>query len=81
MKSLYSTLFAAATIVSAAVSAAPAFAQQTAAPAAAVGTCEIEQGKPQVPLAKMIDWVADWVRRGMPSLGKETHFSTRDGKY
>ncbi len=43
MKSLYSTLFAAATIVA----AAPAFAQQTAAPAAAVGTCEIEQGKPQ----------------------------------
>ena len=34
-----------------------------------------------VPLAKMIDWVADWVQRGMPSLGKDTHFSTRDGKY
>jgi len=38
-------------------------------------------GPPQVPLAKMIDWVADWAQRGMPSLGKETHFSTRDGKY
>jgi nucleoside-diphosphate-sugar epimerase len=38
-------------------------------------------GKPRVPLAKMIDWVADWVSRGLPSLGKETHFSTRDGKY
>ena len=35
----------------------------------------------QVPLAKMIDWGADWVQRGMPSLGKDTHFSTRDGKY
>lgn len=43
MKAFYSTLFAAATIVS----TAPAFAQQTAAPAAAGGTCEIEQGKPQ----------------------------------
>lgn len=38
-------------------------------------------GAPRVPLDKMIDWVADWIQRGMPSLGKETHFSTRDGKY
>jgi hypothetical protein len=38
-------------------------------------------GPPRVGLAQMIDWVADWVARGMPSLGKETHFSTRDGKY
>lgn len=38
-------------------------------------------GKPRVPLATMIDWVADWVARGGPSLGKPTHFSTRDGKY
>ncbi|HEX2722293.1 MAG TPA: tetratricopeptide repeat protein [Gemmatimonadaceae bacterium] len=43
MKSLYSALIAAATIVS----AVPAFAQQTAAPVAAGGSCEIEQGKPQ----------------------------------
>ena len=38
-------------------------------------------GKPSVPLATMIDWVADWVSRRMPSLGKDTHFSTRDGNY
>ena len=38
-------------------------------------------GPPRVPIATMIDWVADWVRRGGPSLGKPTHFSTRDGKY
>jgi hypothetical protein len=29
----------------------------------------------------MIGWVADWVQRGGASLGKPTHFSTRDGKY
>ena len=38
-------------------------------------------GVPRVPIETMIDWVADWVQRGGPSLGKPTHFSTRDGKY
>ena len=38
-------------------------------------------GPPRVPIEAMIDWVADWVRRGGSSLGKPTHFSTRDGKY
>jgi nucleoside-diphosphate-sugar epimerase len=38
-------------------------------------------GEPRVPIDTMIDWVADWVQRGGASLGKPTHFSTRDGKY
>jgi len=38
-------------------------------------------GPPKVPLDRMIDWVADWISRGGASLGKETHFQTRDGKY
>ncbi|MBC7802782.1 MAG: NAD(P)-dependent oxidoreductase [Candidatus Parcubacteria bacterium] len=38
-------------------------------------------GAPRVPLAAMIDWQADWTSRGMPGLGKPTHFETRDGKY
>ena len=38
-------------------------------------------GAPSVPLKALIDWQADWTRRGMPGLGKPTHFETRDGKY
>lgn len=38
-------------------------------------------GAPRVPLAQMIDWVAEWVARGGESLGKPTHFETRDGRY
>lgn len=38
-------------------------------------------GRPRVPLETMIDWVADWVTRDQPALGKPTHFETRNGKY
>ena len=38
-------------------------------------------GEPRVSLTQMIDWVADWVARGLPSLGKDTHFDTRDGAF
>jgi nucleoside-diphosphate-sugar epimerase len=38
-------------------------------------------GPLRVPLERMMDWQADWIERGGPSLGKPTHFETRDGKY
>jgi nucleoside-diphosphate-sugar epimerase len=38
-------------------------------------------GYPRVPLATMIDWVAEWVARGGRSLGKATKFEVRDGKF
>ena len=38
-------------------------------------------GPPSVPLAKMIDWTADWVARGLPTLDKPTRFEVRDGVY
>jgi nucleoside-diphosphate-sugar epimerase len=38
-------------------------------------------GYPEVPLHRMMDWIADWVARGGESLNKPTHFETRDGKF
>jgi nucleoside-diphosphate-sugar epimerase len=62
---------------------APKLTGEEAATAWIVDTTASQKlfGAPRVPLEKMIDWVADWVARGGPSLGKDTHFGTRDGKY
>ena len=38
-------------------------------------------GHPSVPLDKLVDWTADWVSRGKPSLGKDTHYDARDGNF
>jgi nucleoside-diphosphate-sugar epimerase len=38
-------------------------------------------GPPSVPLATMLDWVADWVAHGGASLGKPTKFEVRDGTF
>ncbi len=38
-------------------------------------------GYPRVSPAQLIRWIADWIRRGGPSLGKPTHFEVRDGKF
>ncbi|MBV8186164.1 MAG: NAD-dependent epimerase/dehydratase family protein [Alphaproteobacteria bacterium] len=40
-----------------------------------------EFGPPAVPLAKMIEWTADWLARDMATLNKPTHYEVRDGKY
>ncbi len=40
-----------------------------------------EFGPPRVPLERMIDWTADWLGRGMASLGKPTHYEVRDGRF
>lgn len=38
-------------------------------------------GRPAVSLDTMLDWTADWAARGLGSLGKPTHYETRDGNY
>jgi nucleoside-diphosphate-sugar epimerase len=62
---------------------APVFSGTESPDAWLVNTAEATRlfGYPNVPLATLIDWTADWVARGMPSLGKDTHFDTRDGNF
>lgn len=38
-------------------------------------------GYPRVGARQMIEWVAQWVRSGGPSLDKPTHFEVRDGAF
>jgi nucleoside-diphosphate-sugar epimerase len=38
-------------------------------------------GYPRVPLERMVEWVADWVSRGGPTLSKPTRFEVRDGRF
>jgi nucleoside-diphosphate-sugar epimerase len=38
-------------------------------------------GRPTVPEEQIMQWIADWQRRGGPTLNKPTHFETRDGRF
>jgi len=61
----------------------PVFSGSEAPDAWVLDCTEAERlfGPSEVPLARMLDWTADWILRGMPSLGKDTHFDARDGQY
>ena len=61
----------------------PIFAGSEAPTAWLINTAEATRlfGYPRVPLARLIDWTADWIARGQPSLGKDTHYGTRDGAF
>ena len=38
-------------------------------------------GPPRVPSGQLIEWVADWLKRGGRTLNRPTHFETRGGKF
>jgi nucleoside-diphosphate-sugar epimerase len=62
---------------------APVFTGSEGRDAWLVNTAEAVRlfGPPRVPLVRLIDWTADWVARGMPSLGKDTKYDRRDGAF
>ncbi len=63
--------------------AAPVF-ENSPAPTAWVNSTEAARrlfGYPLVPLPRMIDWVADWIDRGMEHYGKPTRYQVRDGRF
>ncbi len=45
------------------------------------GLCARLFGPPQVNEEQLIRWVADWIKAGGTSLGKPTHFESRDGRF
>jgi len=38
-------------------------------------------GHPRVGVAQLVNWTAEWVHRGGATLGKPTHFESRDGRF
>jgi nucleoside-diphosphate-sugar epimerase len=62
---------------------APAFAGEEAPTAllSNAGRAHDLFGYPQVPLERMVRWVAHWVHIGGPTLDKPTHFEQRDGRF
>jgi nucleoside-diphosphate-sugar epimerase len=62
---------------------APVFVGMEAAECWLVNTSNASRlfGYPRVPLGRLIDWTADWIMRGLPSLGKDTHYDARDGHF
>lgn len=38
-------------------------------------------GRPRVSIDRLLEWTADWIQRGMPMLGKPTHFEVRSGQF
>lgn len=54
------------------------------APTALLANATLAQrlfGPSRVSVEQMLRWIADWVMRGGASLGKPTHFESRDGKF
>ncbi len=38
-------------------------------------------GPPATPVDRVLEWIADWIKRGGATLGKPTHFEVRSGQF
>jgi hypothetical protein len=38
-------------------------------------------GYPTVAVEQVLEWTAEWIKNGGPTLGKPTKFEVRDGKF
>ena len=45
------------------------------------GECQRLFGYPTISAQELIDWTADWIKRGGATLKKPTHFEVKDGKF
>ena len=61
----------------------PQFSSEPAASALLNNAAKARQlfGETTVKPAEMIEWTANWIKQGGATLGKPTHFQTRDGKF
>jgi len=61
----------------------PVFDGEEAADASVNDTSAAQRlfGLPVVPLPLMVDWVADWIERGLPHHHKPTRYEVRDGRF
>lgn len=62
---------------------APTFVGEEA-PTALLSNCAKQHalfGYPTLPLGRLLEWTAGWVRQGGRTLGKPTSFETRDGRF
>jgi nucleoside-diphosphate-sugar epimerase len=62
---------------------APVFVNREAPTAWVTDCTEVARllGPPTVSLDRMMDWTADWVRRGLPTYDKPTRYQVRDGRF
>lgn len=62
---------------------APRFSGSEAGDALLSSTTRMREqfAPPEVPVDRMLDWVAEWMSADRPLLGKPTHFEARDGAF